>query len=553
MTSLASPAPGTTRPQTVVSRKVFVGPSGGILTELSNEIGIYTITINKSYNKVAYAKLTFRDGSMPDQDFELSNSDNLKPGNEIRIQLGYDREVETVFEGIIVKHGIKVRQSGPSLLLVEAKDKAIKLTGARKSAYHLDKKDSQVITDLAGTLQTEIEETTFTHKQLVQFNVTDWDFIVTRAEANGMFVFTDDGTLVVKKPSTEGEAICTVTYGRNLWEIEAETDARNHARQINSQSWDYTQQRLEGSVESPIQFADTGNFLATEMGRVLESDINLIHPGHLTSDQLNDWTNSYKLRTHLAHAVGRVRIKGRANIKPGVLITLAGVGNRFNGDVFVTGILHHFEGQWQTDVQFGWREEWFYKKDDVIEKPAGGLLPGISGLQIGVVKDVNDSDGGQFRVKVHSPLITSENNQGIWARVSAIDAGNNRGAYFRPQEDDEVVLGFLNDDPREPIVLGYLHSNANKPSPLPEDENAIQYGFVTDAGNKLIFDDTNRSIKLRIPAGTGEKTLFMDENTGVLEMKDEHQNKIKMDAQGITIEAGRGKNITITGTQVDIN
>ncbi|MCR1024522.1 type VI secretion system tip protein VgrG [Cellulophaga baltica] len=552
MTSLAGDIPGTEGTQTVVSRKVFVGPPNGVLTELSNEIGLFTITINKSHNKVAFAKMSFRDGSMADRDFELSGSDSLKPGNQIKVQLGYEGEVETVFEGIVVKHGIKIRRSGPSLLLIEAKDKAIKLTGARKSAYHIDKTDSEVMTELAGSLQKTIEETTFTHKQLVQFNVTDWDFIVTRAEANGMLVFTDDGTLVVKKPSTSGEPICTVTYGDNLWEIEAEVDTRNHAKQIVSQSWNYAQQQLDVSGESTIQFTDTGNFTANDMGGVLESEIKLLHSGNLTEEQLNDWTNAHSIRTHLGHAVGRVRIQGRANIKPGELITLAGVGDRFNGNVFVTGILHHYEGQWQTDVQFGWRDEWFYRKEDIMDKPASGLLPGVNGLQIGIVKDVDDQEG-QYRVKVHAPLITSEANKGIWARVATLDAGANHGVYFRPQEDDEVIIGFLNDDPREPIILGYLHSNDTKQSPLPEEEGALQYGIVTKEGNKLIFDDSNKSIKLSIQAGSGEKTLFMDNNSGAFEMKDEHQNMIKMDTQGITIQAGSGKNITISGTQVAIN
>ena len=552
MSALSNLPPGTEGPQNVVTRKVFTGPVGGTLTELSNEIGIFTITVNKSHNKVAYAKIAFKDGSMANRDFELSNSDSLKPGKEIKIQLGYEGQADTIFQGIIVKHGIKVRQRGASLLLIEAKDKAIKLTGARKSAYHNNKTDSAVITELAGDLQKDIDPTPYTHKQLVQFNASDWDFILTRAEANGMLVFTDDGKLVVKKPSTTGTAACTVTYGDNIWEFEAETDTRNHAHQISSHSWNYAQQELETSGNSTVAFTDTGNFSSSDMGAVLESDIKLVHPGNLTIDQLNDWTNAHVMRTHLGHAVGRVRIKGRADMKPGTLITLAGVGDRFNGDVFVTGVLHHFQGNWQTDVQFGWREEWFYKKEDVMDHAAGGLLPGMNGLQIGLVKSVDDTEG-QYRVQVHSPLITSGSNEGIWARVAAFDAGANRGAFFRPQVDDEVVLGFLNDDPREPIILGYLHSNDTKTPPLPETEGALQYGFISQEGNKLIFDDTNKSIKLSIPAGSGEKTLFMDANTGAFELKDENQNMIKMDAQGITIQAGNGKNVTIAGTQVAIN
>ena len=79
--------------------------------------------------------------------------------------------------------------------------------------YHINKTDSDVITDLAGDLDKDIDTTTFTNKQLVQFDTTDWDFIVTRAEANSMLVLTDDGKLVVKKPSTDGEPV----FNGNLW------------------------------------------------------------------------------------------------------------------------------------------------------------------------------------------------------------------------------------------------------------------------------------------------------------------------------------------------
>jgi len=189
----ASLPPGTQPPANVTTRKVFLNN-----TELSNEISLVQVTINKSFNKISYAKLVFIDGSAADRDFPLSNDDKFKPGSEIKIQLGFNGEAETVFEGIVVKHGIKIRTQGGSLLMLEAKDKAIKLTGARKSAYYINKTDHDVLTDLAGELQKDIDPTTFSHKQLVQYDCTDWDFILTRAEANGMLVFTDDGKLVAK-------------------------------------------------------------------------------------------------------------------------------------------------------------------------------------------------------------------------------------------------------------------------------------------------------------------------------------------------------------------
>jgi uncharacterized protein involved in type VI secretion and phage assembly len=282
------------------------------------------------------------------------------------------------------------------------------------------------------------------------------------------------------------------------------------------------------------------------------AQVSLSHPGHLTQDQLQDWSNAYALRNQLSKAVGRVRIEGSALVKPGVMITLDGVGDRFNGDVFVTGVLHTFDGNWLTDIQFGWKDDWFYNKDKVMDKPASGLLPGINGLQIGTVLDTDDTeDGGQYRVKVHVPTITS-GNEGFWARVATLDAGPNRGVYFRPQRDDEVVLGFLGDDPREPIILGYLHSKSSNESPLPEQDGQQQYGFVTKEGLKFVFDDTNKTMSLIVPATAGEKSIIINDSSGAMELKDENQNSIKMDSTGITIQSSSGI-VTIKGTLVKIN
>lgn len=543
---LDSLIPGTEPSTDVASRKILIND-----TELSNEIMLSQITVSKAFNKVAFAKLTFIDGSAADRDFALSNDDRFKPGSEIEIQLGYYGDVETVFKGIIVKHGIKVKQSGASVLMIEAKDKAIKLTGARKSAYYIEKTDKDIITALAGESIPNVESTSPKHMQLVQFEATDWDFILTRAEANSMLVLTDDGSLIVKKPAI-GTAVLTATYGENIYEFEAEMDARRQVQTITGHSWDYTKQATEDSETGTADFTETGNLSSDDLGAVLGTEINLSHTGHLKPDQLQNWVDSYAMRNKISKAVGRVRIQGKATVKPGTTITLQGVGDRFNGDVYVTGVLHHFDGSWQTDVQFGWQEDWFYKKENVTEKPAAGLLPGINGLQIGLVADVNDTEeGGQYRVKVHVPTIAS-GNEGIWARVATLDAGAERGVYFRPEANDEVILGFLNDDPREAIILGYLHSKDNKKSPIPETENGLEYGFVTKEKLKLIFDDTNKKMTLSVPAGAAKKTIIINDG-GAIELKDENLNSIKMDSSGITIQAGTGKNVIIKGTQVLIN
>ncbi len=90
------------------------------------------------------------------------------------------------------------------------------MTANRKSAYHIKKTDSTVISNLAkanGITSTDIDTTSYTHPQLMQMDATDWDFMLSRAEANSLLVFTDDGKLIVKKPSAE-RSTCFNCY---LW------------------------------------------------------------------------------------------------------------------------------------------------------------------------------------------------------------------------------------------------------------------------------------------------------------------------------------------------
>lgn len=545
MPLLTSLPPGSPPSANVVTRKVFING-----TELGGEVLLLQIAVHKSFNKIASAKLVFIDGSAAERNFSLSSDDRFKPGAEIKIQLGFEGAVDTIFEGLVIRHNIKIKQDGSSFLLIEAKDKALKLAGARKFKYFIEKKDNDVITEIvnAAGLECEAQNTLQTNKQLVQYNATDWDFLVTRAEANGMFVFTDGGKVIIKKPDTQQQPLSTFIFGNNLFDLEAEMDARRQFQNVKAKSWDFSSQEVTSSENGAATFVESGNLASDELGSVIGMGKELAHIGKMDAGQLQDWADAYALKSKISKTAGKFKVQGDASIKPGTMVTIEGVGDRFNGNVFVTGVKHSYNGNWFTEVQFGWTEDSFYKKPDVMDKPAAGLLPGISGLQVGVVMDLDDPEG-QFRIKVTIPTI-AVGEEGIWARVATLDAGDARGTYFRPKEGDEVILGFLNGDPQYPVVLGCLHSNDSKKSPLPETEGNEEFGFVSGEGSKLVFNDTDKKVVISVAANDGEKTLILNDS-GKIILKDGLGNKLVMDSSGITIEASA--NIVIKGAIVQIN
>ncbi len=546
-TLLGNLPPGTSEPTSVITRKLFV--NGVAVPDTVGQVSY--LSVNKTFNKIAYAKVLLQDGDAAGRDFLVSNQATFKPGNTLKVQLGYDGEATTVFEGIILKHAVKARSGGQSQLVIEAKNKAIKLAAGRKNAYFINKTDAQIWETIAHTAELTLQNDplTFVHKQMVQYDATDWDFLLSRAEMNGMLVLTDDDHLVIKTPSTTGGGTPTVaTYGDNIIEFEAEMDAHRQLKQVKGQSWNSVSQSLDSAI-GQFSLTETGNVSAHDLGAIVGADVVLHHPNNLENDQLSSWANAYAMKNQLAKAVGRVRIRGNATLKPGQLLRLSGVGDRFNGTVYITGILHQYTGGWETDVQFGWTDEWFYQKENIMDKPAAGLLPGVGGLQVGRVLAAPDTDQ-KYRIKVHIPRMGAS-DEGIWARVATLSAGAGHGVVFRPQTGDEVVLGFLNDDPRNPVVLGYFHNKDSQKAELFESEPKLE-GILTKAGIQVILDDTHKLLKLRVPTDLGEKTLILNQK-GAFAMNDDFGNSITMDSTGISIKAGTGKNVTIKGTRIDLN
>ena len=178
----------------------------------------------------------------------------------------YRSQNDSVFKGIIVKHSIKVRKNGSQLIL-ECRDEAVKMTSGAKSRYFTDMKDSDVMEEVIGAypLQHEVEATVPDLKELVQYDATDWDFLLCRAEANGQVVMVEDGTVKIARPATGDEPVIAVQFGATLLELDAEIDARWQSTGIKAISWNATDQEvIEAEASEPVT-TNNGNLSPADL------------------------------------------------------------------------------------------------------------------------------------------------------------------------------------------------------------------------------------------------------------------------------------------------
>lgn len=522
-------------PSEVVTTTILI--NGEVVPETIGTMGIQVV---KEVNRIPFAKLRMRDGSAAEEDFPMSSGELFIPGNEIEIQAGYSSEEKVVFKGVITKQALKTRQNSSSELVIECRDKAYKMTLDRKSKYLHELKDSDLCEQLIGDYGLEpgdVEETTFTNQRLVQVHATDWDFLLTRADTNNKLLLVDDGEMSLITPDLSSDPVLNLTYGANIFEFEAEMDGRSQYAEVEGQSWDNTSLEVLDLEANDPGIEEQGNLSSSDIASTAGVEkYQLKHAGQLKSDELQSWIDSKLMRIRLAKIKGRVSFQGFADVKPATLIELNGLGDRFNGKAFVSSVSHDISrGGWTTNVQFGMDENWFAQSmKDVMDKPASAVVPGVNGLQIGIVTALEGDPEGEFRIKVKIPMV-SDQDEGIWTRVATLDAGDSRGMFFMPEIGDEVVVGFLNDDPRDAVVLGMLNSSS-KPAPFDLSDDNNEKGFVSREELKVVFNDEEKSINLSTPNGN---SLLLSDQDGAISIKDENGNSITMDNEGITLESAK--------------
>ena len=511
---------------------------------LSGDFQLTEMTIVYACNRVPVATLTFLDGDPATGTFALSNGDKLVPGKELEIKLGYDTRRETVFKGVVVKHTRRVAAVGGSYTEVTCKDKCVKMTLGREMACFPGMKDSDVAAQLIGKhgLAADVEDFGVTHPELLQYGCSDWDFVLLRADLHGKLVVAREGKLTIAAPDLGKAAVLTLEYGANVLEFIAELDAATQLAAVTAQAWDLGGQVMAESNARAVTLAEAGNLKGSDLSKVVGPDAYALrHAGSLKTEELGDWATARLQKSRLARLRGEVTCAGTV-LYPGDVIELKGLGDRFNGNVLVSGVRHELmNGNWTSHVTFGLDDDWYATQVAVNSPPAGGLMPAVAGLQVGKVKKIDEDPDSLFRIQVNLPAFGT--NALVWARPAAPGAGSKRGFFCLPEVDDEVLVGFLDDDPRYPVVLGGLFST-NAAAPVAATASNDQKGFYSREGVQLTFDDKNKVLTLQTP---GKNKVKLDDAGKTVTVEDGHGNKITLSQNGIVLDSAG--DITLKATK----
>jgi len=194
------------------------------------------------------------------------------------------------------------------------------------------------------------------------------------------------------------------------------------------------------------------------------------------------------------------------------------------------------------------------------------------GLTVGIVTNNQDPDN-LGRVKVRFPWL-SDTEESHWARVLTPMAGKERGLYFLPEVEDEVLVAFEHGMMEFPYVLGALWNGKDTPPATNDDGKNNLRVIKSRSGHVIILDDTEGEENITIADKTGKNMIVISSKENMISIiadsditLESTNGKLKLSGKGIEIKSGAeikieasqnmdvkaGPQLNIKGNMVNIN
>lgn len=432
-------------------------------------------------------------------------------------------------------------------LVVRGYDKTHRLFRETKSRAFLNKKDSDLASEIAGAagLSAQVETTSTVYDHIYQHNLTDLEFLTQRAWRIGYECYAADGKLVFRKPKSGSSAI-TLTWGQNLESFQPRMTLAEQVDEVFVRGWDVQKKEpivgraASGALYPEIGERKNGKAWASTFGAgkktiVDQPVVSQAEANTLAQARLNEISGVFVQATGSAFR--------SPEIQAGRIITIEGLGQRFSGKYVVTSAQHLY-----TNEGLATHFNVSSTRTGLLSEQMGSDSPldRWPGVVTAVVTNTQDpKDWG--RIKVKFPWM-ADDAESDWARLCAPGAGPKGGFLAMPEVGDEVLVSFEHGDFNRPIVLGGLWNGKDalppKSDSAPPGEIPLVRTWTSPKGHRItVFDNADNKIEIVTAGGL---SITLDDVSKDILINSENHLKITTKAN-LTVEATGNIELKATG------
>ncbi|NWJ45562.1 MAG: VgrG-related protein [Chloroflexi bacterium] len=488
----------------------------------------------------------------------LAWTDNakFKIGNDVVISMGYGTATE-VMSGEITAIELESSISSLPVLTIQGYDKLHRMQRGRFTRTFNNSKDSDLVSRLASEkgLSASASDTSIVHPYILQNNESNLEFLQRRAKRIGMELFFQDGKLNMRK-HVQGSKVATLSYGEDLLTLNARISYVDNVTEVLVRGWDVKKKEaIVGKSTSATGYSSlTSNNESSAKKAFGTTKTAAVFSPVMSQSEADKVAEAIfeELSGRIMQVDGSVL--GNPTLLPGKCIELAKISTTFSGTYYLTSCIHRYgiEGYITEFAASGKQANTF------AEQVGGGENHWelSRGVVIGIVTNLNDPDN-LGRVKIKFPWLPQADGQDIesnWARVAMPMAGNNRGFFFMPEVNDEVLVAFEQGDLQHPYIIGALWNGKDAP---PELSQALSSGVVkqrlikSKSGHIITLDESDDKPKISIVDKTGSNKIIIDSQNNTITIESKDKISITSTTKDIELKAAAGK-VTLDAKEIEI-
>lgn len=305
-----------------------------------------TLTVQEDVD--ALSMFTLELYNWDDEALRVSWSDSslFAVGGALEISLGYVDDVKKVMQAEITGLEPTFTADQPPLLTVRGYDYRHRLTRARRTRTFSLMKDSAIAAQVAreSGLRAKVQDTKITLTHVVQSNQTDLEFLQRRAHLIGWEVYVKDRVLYFLPPQNDGHAAVTLSLDGDITEFTPRLSTRGQVGDVSVRGWDLKRKAVVvgrarvGQETTTMGGRSTGPSASDRaFGKAAVADVRQPVSTKAEADQraLGQFNE-----LALTYIQGDVTCAGRAALRAGMVVDIAGAGTTFSGPYYVTSATH---------------------------------------------------------------------------------------------------------------------------------------------------------------------------------------------------------------------
>ncbi len=517
---------------------------------------VLKIEVVEEVGRLALATVLLRNWDPEANTMDESDEGAPGPGSLITISLGYQDQLEVVFDGLVVAMSARGRTGSLPELELRCRCRGILLLGAQRFRVWSDQSDYDAVASLCRDVGLETDgKSAFQSPFVVQYRLSDWAFIQARASALGIQAYVRGTTLHFAAARVESQTRVTLEWGQGLIDFDLSQDLSTATGDAQASSWDPESKE----VISVKAAASAARYPKGERPALTQ----LLSKAKLTGSraqgvgqcipmdqaELGALSQSLVDRGATDACFGTLTTYGNSAIRADSTLEVRGLGAAFDGPYYVTRVRQRFDvSGFETQIGLG---------TPPTPRPHGHgsderVMPAMDSLVLATVESFEDADRSQARVQIRLPWM-DESAAPLWARLATSAGGAGRGILFVPEPGDEVMVQFVDGDPRHPVVVGGLWNGKDAPPEPYDAEKNDRRAIVSRAGHRVVFHDGDEQPGISLETAAGQ-VVRLDDTSGSesISLDDKSGNRLAMNSDGISITAASGTTLSLSAPGGDI-